>query len=392
MLFFDKVQRRGIVPAGCIATVLGWVAAASEAQPIPDGVLVVPIIRIENQSSYGMEIGVGNPPQVNILKLDTGSSTISFQNPQSNECQQSNSPCASYGSFDNSSSSTSKFVSSTGFSDQLIDHASGGYLNDTLRFGDQVVDDMTFGMRDVVGASYDILAPDAAILGLGQDCSDETCSGYNTFQQQLYNRGIVNNRAFGMYFGRDELNATGSLIFSGYDRAKQADDGFTLDVVDPASSDANNGPFTVNLTSYSTDIQGNRTTVPLDSGFSTLVDTGNPRWELPSNVLSIVWDYLSVNTSLTAYQYGPYTVDCKFRRPTNDTLTVAFTDTKSITVTMDSLVTPIDSNVCATFVGPGQNLGDPFLRSVYTIFDIDRHEISFSKVAHTDYMNIAPIS
>lgn len=222
------------------------------------------------------------------------------------------------------------------------------------------------------------------LKGLGQDCSDDACDDYNTLQQQLYDRGIVNNRAFGLYLGPDEPNATGSLVFSGFDRAKQADVGFTLDVVDPASADANNGPFSVNVTSYSISVGGNKTTIPLESGYVSVVDTGNPRWAFPDDVYSRVADYLNVNTSSEAYQYGPFVVDCKFRQPTTDSLTIAFTEDKNVTVTMDKLVTQIDTDLCATFITPGTNLGDAFLRSVYTIFDMDHRTITFSNVAHVD--------
>lgn len=171
---------RSILVVGCCALLAR--AAATGARSVPKGVLVAPIIRIENQSAYGLQcksirdetfldyadyvlVGVGTPPQINVLKIDSGSSTISFQDPKSSECQQSNEPCALYGSFNNLSSSTSIFVSSDGFDDELIDHASGGLLNDTLRFAGTVVENITFGMRSSVAASYSILAPDAAIVG-----------------------------------------------------------------------------------------------------------------------------------------------------------------------------------------------------------------------------------
>lgn len=55
--------------------------ASLAAAALPQGVIELPLQRIKNQSAYGAEFLVGNPPQKAIISADTGSPTYAFESP-----------------------------------------------------------------------------------------------------------------------------------------------------------------------------------------------------------------------------------------------------------------------------------------------------------------------
>ena len=56
--------------------------ASLAAAALPEGVIEVPLQRIKNQTAYGVEFQVGNPPQKAVISADTGSPTYSFESPR----------------------------------------------------------------------------------------------------------------------------------------------------------------------------------------------------------------------------------------------------------------------------------------------------------------------
>jgi hypothetical protein len=89
---------------------LGFIAVAtaatvSAASTVPNGAILVPMIRDEGGSAYYAEVQVGTPPQTIWLKVDTGSPTYSFIDSRNDVCLRPTEPCKTYGSYDNSMSS-----------------------------------------------------------------------------------------------------------------------------------------------------------------------------------------------------------------------------------------------------------------------------------------------
>lgn len=60
---------------------IGLFAAALPQAPAKqlDGVYNIPLRRIDDNNGYGMEVGVGTPPQMVTLLVDTGSNTYSVE-------------------------------------------------------------------------------------------------------------------------------------------------------------------------------------------------------------------------------------------------------------------------------------------------------------------------
>ena len=81
------------------------------------------------------------------LVLDTGSSDLWCNAPNSTFCSSLSDPCHASGSYDGASSSTHGYVSS-GFNISYADGsgAAGDYVTDTIRIGDVTIEDFQFGV------------------------------------------------------------------------------------------------------------------------------------------------------------------------------------------------------------------------------------------------------
>lgn len=79
-------------------------AAASAGGSCPSGAISFPLVRKADYSAYLTKLKVGSPPQEEYVLVDTGSGTISVENPDNNVCSLSSKPCAEYGTFRNTSS------------------------------------------------------------------------------------------------------------------------------------------------------------------------------------------------------------------------------------------------------------------------------------------------
>jgi hypothetical protein len=81
-------------------------AIDARAQKTPEGAILVPLVRDSGALlAYYAEFEVGTPPQKEYLKVDTGSPTYSFINPNNTVCTASSKPCKKYGTFNNKTSS-----------------------------------------------------------------------------------------------------------------------------------------------------------------------------------------------------------------------------------------------------------------------------------------------
>ncbi|TFB01690.1 hypothetical protein CCMA1212_006298 [Trichoderma ghanense] len=240
-----------LLPAGNVAT----------SSNLPDGVIRVPLQRIMNQSFYGMEFEVGNPPQRSWLKIDTGSPTIGFVSPRSNLCLRPDAPCEALGTYDNLTSSTAVVAFPDGgypnYSDGLLDGANGILVNDTLT---QV-------------------NPFAGIMGLSAICFDSSCTVCPTLVQQLADQGIMQTRAFSIYLGENRPDAVGHLLIGGVDEAKREGPVFTQKL---------DKPWGMEYLSFTLDKDGKKTVWSMGPGNETDWDTGASYWGLPTDVFNAV--------------------------------------------------------------------------------------------------------
>ncbi|RFU78345.1 hypothetical protein TARUN_3867 [Trichoderma arundinaceum] len=361
--------------------------ASLAAAALPEGVIEIPLQRIKNQTAYGAEFQVGNPPQRAIISADTGSPTYAFESPRHTVCQQG--LCSDYGTYDNTSSTTTKWLND-GYSDMLIDHGFGSFVNDTLRVGGLTLNDMMFGVVETNFASFPINTQQTAIFGLGAFCQTKACETYPTFLNQLYEHGVISRRAFSVYLGPNNPDAKGSLLIGGIDLAKRQGPVYKLDVQDPTNVEANGQPNWVSLSSLELHLaNGTKTTSTYENGTYALWDTGSPGWYVQQDMFDALTNYWGLtNPDLN----NDLVVDCKFREPSDDFIAVNLGQGAIINVPLSSL--PIDrgDGTCTVPVAPfGNLLGDTYLRNVYFTFDYDNLTIEFSLVKYTDETNIVKI-
>lgn len=408
--------------AGTILTILAVLSSC-----VAESILPIPLTRIKNQTAYGAEISVGTPPQTSHLLVDTGSYTIGFETAHSNGCQQSNNPCT-LGVYDNSTSSTAKWVSND-YGDGVLDHGYGSFINDTLSFAlsgnntkdsPVVLPNFQVGALDTFYASFVLPAPQAGFLGLGQPCDmpgstpAEICSGYPpSFLNQLYERGAIPRRAFSIYLGKDEPQVDNAmLVINGKDIAKQASAPFTVPMVTPQDmiwTGASPSLFHINVTSFAltssaanatTTASGTRQPATTTQTFKVaptdqvgLVDTGNANWYLPNNVWPAVSQYFHISTNSSTSD--PYTVDCEFQNadPEENRIDVYFNhDQDHVSIPLASLVSTFGPDQCAVWLGGcGNGLGAPFIRGIWALFDQERFELQIANVRHTKEVNIQPL-
>lgn len=113
------------------------------------------------QILYFANITLGTPPQVLRMLIDTGSSDLWCNTPQSTLCSTVSRKCAISGTYDSKVSSSYKFLSSD-FTIRYLDGSSaeGDYVTDTINLG--VRRYLTFNL-----GSGTYLLPPKAFLGLG---------------------------------------------------------------------------------------------------------------------------------------------------------------------------------------------------------------------------------
>ncbi|KAL7811153.1 acid protease [Trichoderma gracile] len=373
----------------------GTVAVSSS---LPDGVIHVPLSRIMNQSFYGMEFEVGNPPQRSWLKIDTGSPTIGFISPRSNLCLRPDAPCEALGTYDNLTSSTAVLAFPDGsypnYSDGLLDAGRGILVNDTVRFSGVAVNNFILGSTDSFNLDVKLtqVNPFAGIMGLSAICFDPSCAVYPTLVQQLADQGIIKTRAFSIYLGEDKPDAVGHLLIGGVDEAKREGPVFTQKL---------DTPWGMEYSSFTLEKGGKRSVWPIGPGNETDWDTGASYWGLPTDVFTAVAAELGLPEDIDAVE-SPYEVDCKYRDVADAVLEVGFPNNGVIKVPVGRLVTKLDSGKCVTFAlngtgGPGYTpvatvFGQPFLRSVYATYNLDTLEVSYSQVKYTDEERIVAIA
>ncbi|PTB62167.1 acid protease, partial [Trichoderma citrinoviride] len=385
----------------------GSVAISSN---LPDGVIRVPLPRIMNQSFYGMEFEVGNPPQRSWLKIDTGSPTIGFISPRSNLCLRADAPCEALGTYDNLTSSTAAVAFPDGsypnYSDGLLDSGRGILINDTVRFSGVTVDDFILGSTDSFNLDVKLtqVNPFAGIMGLSAICFDPSCAVYLTLVQQLADRGIIKTRAFSIYLAEDKPDAVGHFLIGGVDEAKREGPVFTQKL---------DTPWGMEYSSFTLNKSGEKTVWPIGPGNETDWDTGASYWGLPTDVFNAVAAELGLPEDISTTE-NPYEVDCKYRDLADSVLEVGFIlpmlvplfstgfpNNGTIKIPVGRLVTKLDSGKCVTFAlngvgGPGYApvatvFGQPFLRSIYATYNLDTLEVSYSQVKYTDEERIVAI-
>ncbi|KAL9105559.1 MAG: hypothetical protein Q9227_009303 [Pyrenula ochraceoflavens] len=337
------------------------------------------------QSLYFTNITLGTPPQPLRLSIDTGSSDLWTNTPNSTLCAQSNGRCDIEGGTFDADKSTSVAVINDEFNISYVDGsgASGNYLSDTLELGNVRVTNFQFG------AGFDSSSTQG-VLGIGYQLNEVQVSraggrSYPNLPFAFVNAGFANTAAYSLWL--NDLDASeGSILFGGVNTDKYVGPLTTLPIL--PDDDNAYSQLVIAMTGVNMDGQDHSRTVSLPA--PALLDSGSTLIYFPSDIAMGIYNQVS---AVFDDSQGIAYVDCSLAN-TNQKLTLTFSS-PAIEVPINELVLPSDSfsdlpqsfddgtpacpfGIAATSANTAV-LGDTFLRSAYVVYDLMNNEISLAQ-------------
>lgn len=294
------------------------------------------------------------------------------------------------------------------------------YSSDNFAIAGVTLDNMPFlsagwGVnRGVVDHNFPVYFP-TYTLGLGLASAETavytnpsgTGSTFPTFVQQLVRRGVINSNAYSLW--SDSLDGdSGHLLLGGINAGR-----FDSPLIDLATTLETRGRYWpapnylyVNLASLSVSNGDPQKAIslPFNTSVATvmfILSQENSQWTwLPLSLAQAIWDAVGAEYNLIAAEASPYSylpsVPCSFMSNTS-TLDITFKGAPQtiISVPMSSLVThngtgPTNEDgqyaktSCVFTIGVADSseesgfLGSSFLRSMYTVFDLQNNIISIA--------------
>ena len=324
---------------------------------------------------------LGTPGQTVLMHLDTGSSDLWVNSPDSTLCAQRSDPCSTAGTYSANSSSTYSYVGSY-FNISYVDGsgAAGDYVTDTFTIGGTTLEDFQFG----VGYSS---TSEQGILGIGYPINEvqvgrANLDPYENLPAKMVSAGEIQSQAYSLWLNDLDANK-GSILFGGVDTDQYTGSLQTLPI------QANNGVFSefkITLTGVTL----GDTVVAEDKALAVLLDSGSSLTYLPDTWVDTIYE--QVGAQYEASEGAAY-VACDLE---NDSSTLDFIFSEpTISVEMNELVIDLMSangqratfsngvEACLFGIAPAGAgtavLGDTFLRSAYVVYDLDNNEISLAQ-------------
>ncbi|KAI5303456.1 replication factor C subunit 4 [Ascosphaera pollenicola] len=335
---------------------------------------------------YNAQIELGTPAQTIQAQIDTGSSDLWVNSPDSQICKSKGSPCESSGTYNKTKSSTWKRVNSD-FNITYVDGsgASGDYGTDVFKFGDLKLDKLQFG----VGLNS---TSENCVFGIGYPANEvylqkAGTKPYANLPQALVDEGLINSRAYSLYL--DSVYADkGQILFGGVDTEKFQGTLQTVPLTKPSSGVY--VEFAVDLTSINITQDGTESKI-MTGAVPCVLDSGSTFNNLPSKLVA------SMNKKLNGFydsQLGIDVVPCSAMN-SEDSMTFSFSGAdikvplnqmilEPSTLGMSSLTDDSGNQMCIFGTVPLDSdsstaiLGDTFLRAAYLVYDLDNNEISFA--------------
>ncbi|KAF2688734.1 acid protease [Lentithecium fluviatile CBS 122367] len=327
------------------------------------------------ETLYFANATLGTPEQSLRLHIDTGSSDLWVNAPNSRLCSSRGEQCREAGTYSANDSSSYAYVNSV-FNISYVDGsgASGDYATDTFKIGGTMVDELQFGI------GYTSTSPEG-ILGIGYTINEVAVNRagldeYPNLPAKLVADGAINTNAYSLWL--NDLDAsTGSVLFGGVDTEKFSG---TLSKLPIIAEQGVYAEFIVALTGLG--IDGKAGSIFQNESVAVLLDSGSSLMYLPDNVASAL--YSTFNAQYDSSQ-GAAFVDCALGEQ-DGSLEFTFSE-PTISVPLNELVITAGYQrgepVCILGIGPSGGsisvLGDTFLRSAYVVYDLTNNEIAIAQ-------------
>lgn len=363
---------------------------------------------------YVSKLQIGTPESEVSVLIDTGSSDLWVMSTKNPQCQDNGGSidCEKYGTYNESASSTFH-DNKTDFSIQYVDqsYAKGTWGTDTISLNEALkLENASFAVADDSNN-------DVGVFGIGFKGLESNPEQYSNLPIIMKEQGFIKKIAYSLYLTSAE-SESGSILFGAIDHAKYEGE---LAVIDISKINGDYGYLQVPLTSVSVHVESNVDSQPSDdtvpsTGSSmrsfnnsgaqpikandsqALLDSGTTLTYLQDSLVQQVLEQADKNASYSPLA-GGYIVSCTLRQPDNS-MTFRFNDEKDIKVPFSDLVMQSgqDPNtgkaICLLGLLPSQDviLGDNFLRSSYTVFNLDDKTISLAQLKQTNDEDIEVIN
>mmetsp|Transcript_4922 Transcript_4922/g.5442 ORF Transcript_4922/g.5442 Transcript_4922/m.5442 type:complete len:432 (+) Transcript_4922:299-1594(+) len=372
-------------------------------------------ISLGNEKSfYVSKLKIGTPESEVSVLLDTGSSDLWVMSSKNPQCLDNGGSidCEQYGTYNETASSTFH-DNNTDFSIQYVDqtYAKGTWGTDTISLNEALkLENASFAVADDSDSNV-------GVFGIGFKGLESNPEQYSNLPITMKEQGFIKKLAYSLYLTSAE-SETGSILFGAIDHAKYEGELATIDIGKV------NGEYAyaqIPLTSVSVhvnsdvDSEPSGTTVP-STGSSAkssnnsspqaisvnnsqvLLDSGTTLTYLQDSIIQEVLKQADKSASYSSLA-GGYIVSCSLRQPGNS-MTFRFNDEKDIKVPFSNLVLQSgqDPNtgkaICLFGVLPSEDiiLGDNFLRSSYSVFNLDDKTISIAQLKQTNDEDIEVIN
>ncbi|KAL7985297.1 hypothetical protein Chor_003867 [Crotalus horridus] len=320
-----------------------------------------PLANYMDMSYYG-EISIGTPPQNFMVLFDTGSSNLWVP---SIYCQSQT--CSNHALFNPSQSSTYSSNGQT-FSIQYGSGSlSGVFGYDTVTIQGIPITNQEFGLSETEPGTAFLYARFDGILGLAYPSLSS--GGATTVMQGLIQENLIDAPVFSFYLSQQPSSQNGgSLIFGGVDSNLYTGQIYWTPVTQDLYWQIAIDGFMVN----------NQVTNWCSQGCQAIVDTGTSLLTVPGQF----FQELMQNIGAQENNNGAFVVSCN---------NVQYMPT--ITFAINGVYFPLSPSAYVLQIGmmptylPSQNgqplwiLGDVFLRSYYSVYDLGNNQVGFAAAA-----------
>ncbi|KAM0325178.1 hypothetical protein ACHAQA_007717 [Verticillium albo-atrum] len=328
----------------------------------------VEIINVTS-TSYLIELDLGSPSQNVRVAIDTGSSEL-WVNPNCDNAGSSSQAqiCDTYGHYrpadsDSSRVSQTQNTISYGKGDVLLQ-----YVSDQIAIpgSDIKLEEVIFG--------YGLDSQDLTMGILGLSFGDGINMQYPSVVDEMVNQNVTLTHAFGVALGtKDEPTGSGVISFGGIDTKKFSGDLHTMPILGPQNGERLER-YWIQLNSIGLTTPDASTDSYNNSTFPVFFDTGATLSYLPSGLIADIANDLGGRMDSTV---NLYVVPCG----TQGSIDFTF-GSYTIQVPLDEFIWDVGQDTCVLGADSADDgsyiLGDSFLRSVYTVFDMDTPALHFA--------------
>lgn len=335
------------------------------------------------ESLYFTNLTLGTPGQELRLHLDTGSSDLWVNVPDSSICRQGNCMGGTY----NPDDSSSHNVINTNFNISYVDGsgATGDYVTDTLGFAGITIDSFQFGTGQTSTSAQ-------GVLGIGYTRNEVQVNRnrqdpYPNLPQALKDAGHIASNAYSLWL--NDLDAsTGEILFGGVDSAKFSGELATIPLLQQYGTYYQ---FLIAMTGLT--INGQQSSSN-ELPEAVLLDSGSTLTYLPQALAAEVFNQVD---AVWVDNVGAAYASCELAN-TDRTIDFTFSG-KTISVPFNELflnpgtapngaTLQLENGDPACIFGISQLdghvavLGDTFLRSAYVVYDLENNAISLAQTVY----------